>query len=203
MCVSVQPVKSACVCPCICPVHMQQCLIVLLCTFICVCFTVYSMCAQYCLVVQFCFLYNICRVTSAYTICMFVLQRVNMYVCLCLCVLLSACVYWMRLASDPNGPALGKKKTGVREAMIKTSGSTPLKLMTVCLSDWIYLSQMPGKLASKWLWWQSPWISQMADTQNVYVHRTRGGSIKGQWCEKEQGKKEKKSEGVRWSSIVR
>lgn len=131
----------------------------------------------------------------------------NLHVCSAeskyVCVLMSACVYWMRLASDPNGPALGKKREGVREAMIKTSGSTPLKLMTVCLSDWIYLSQMPGKLASKWLWWQSPWISQMADTQNVYVHRTRGGSIKGQWREKEQGKKEKKKEGVRWCSIVR
>ncbi len=41
----------------------------------------------------------------------------------------------MRLASDPDGPALGKEREGVREAGIKTNGSNPLKLMTVCLSE--------------------------------------------------------------------
>lgn len=41
------------------------------------------------------------------------------------------------LASDPDGPALGKRERGSqREAKDKkTNGSNPLKLMTVCLSE--------------------------------------------------------------------
>lgn len=62
-------------------------------------------------------------------------------------------------ASDPDSPAPGEGRArGVEEGKgrdkrkkekKKTSGSNPLKLMTVCLSERIYLPQMPGKLALK------------------------------------------------------
>lgn len=109
---------------------------------------------QFCCTIFFCVQCMLCCVCIHY---LHVCSAKSKYVCvrLCLCVDVSVCVYWMRLASDPDGPALGKEREGVREAGIKTNGSNPLKLMTVCLSEWIYLSQMPGKLALKWFWWQT------------------------------------------------
>lgn len=41
----------------------------------------------------------------------------------------------------------------------------------------------------------SPWISPMADTQNVYVYRTGGESREGQGCEGERGRETMRYEG--------
>lgn len=68
-----------------------------------------------------------------------------------LCV--QVCVYRMRMAPHSDGPLVGKKKIeregGSLGGWIKRTGSNPLKLMTVCLLECIYLSQMPQKLALK------------------------------------------------------
>lgn len=93
-----------------------------------------------------------------------------------------------------------EKEAGM-EGRIKTNGSNPLKLMTVCLSEWIYLSQMPEKLALKWFWWQTqPGYLQWQTPKNVYVYRSWGrGAEKGCWCEKEK----KTERATQYGEIIR
>lgn len=126
---------------------------------------------------------SICLVVYVYTICMHTPLGVNMSFCVCVCVFMHkfVCVYWMRMAPHPDGPLLGKERGGGSlGGRIKRNASNPLKLMTVCLSEWIYLSQMPQKLALKWFWWQtSPWISPMADTQMFMFTELEQGVQKG------------------------
>ena len=88
--------------------------------------------------------------------CLCICPAEGKYVCSCAHVVF---VSKRSPASDPDGPAPGEGRArrgreGIKEKK-KTSGSNPLKLMTVCLSERIYLSQMPGKLALKWFWWQT------------------------------------------------
>lgn len=78
---------------------------------------------------------------------------VSLFVCTRLCVFIECGCLQILMAQ--LWEEREREREWVREARIKRSESNPLKLMTVCLSEWIYLSQMPGKLALKWFWWQT------------------------------------------------
>lgn len=88
-----------------------------------------------------------------------------------------------------------------REARIKKkmSGSNPLKLRTVFVRVNLFITEISIEMIPVT---DSPRISLMADTQNVYVYRTCEGSRKGQQCDKEQGSR-KGGGGVRrlWEII--
>lgn len=131
-----------------CPVHLRQHL------FVCIALYVPKL-----LFSCFCVQYMLRRVCIH---CLRICPAEGKYVCLCAHVVF---VSKRGPASDPDSPAPGEGRArGVEEGKgrdkrkkekKKTSGSNPLKLMTVCLSERIYLSQMPGKLALKWFWWQT------------------------------------------------
>lgn len=161
------PAQAGCVCTCICCLFVCTAVFAFLCVLACA--------ARYSFIEPFCFVYYMPR-----CVCIHYLHAHSagsQYELLCVRV----CVYWMRMAPHPDGPLLGKERGGGSlGGRIKRNGSNPLKLMTVCLSEWIYLSQMPQKLALKWFWWQtSPWISPMADTQMFMFTELERGVQKG------------------------
>lgn len=158
--------------------------------FVCVHYSVFAfVCVLVCTVcysfiVQFCFVYTICCVVYAYTICMFALLRVNK--CMCVCVHEPVCVYWMRLAWDPDGPVLGKEREGVREARIKnervqSSEADDCVFVRVNL----FITDAREISIEMILVTDSPWISPMADTQMFMFTELERESRKGQWCEEE------------------
>lgn len=106
----------------------------------------------------------------------------------------------MWLAWDPDGPALGKEREGVREARIKTKRSNPLKLTPVCLSEWIYLSQMPEKLALKWFWWQTrPGYLWLQTPKCLCLQNSSGRAERDSGVRKNEGEREH----TRYGKIIR
>lgn len=82
----------------------------------------------------------------------------------------------MRLASDPDGPALGKKRKrgsqggNDKNKQVQSSEADDCVFVRVNL----FITDAREISIEMIVVTDSPWISPMADTQNVYVHRTRG-----------------------------
>lgn len=82
---------------------------------------------------------------------------------------------------------LQEKREGVREARIKTNGFQSSEADDcVFVSVNLFITDAREISIEMIPVTDSPWISPMADTQNVYVYRTRGESGKGRQCGKEQ-----------------
>lgn len=123
----------------------------------------------------------------AYIICMFALPRVNMCVCapvfarVCVCLLNAAGFRSWLASSVKRERSHGGKDKNER---VQSSEADDCVFVRVNL----FITDAREISIEMILVTDSPWISPMADTQNVYVYRTRGESRKGQWCEKERGR---------------
>lgn len=85
----------------------------------------------------------------------------------------------MRLASDPDGPALGREggSQGGKNKNERVQSSEADDCVFVRVN--LFITDAREISIEMILVTDSPWISPMADTQNVYVYRTREREQKG------------------------